>query len=104
AFTPALILFIVLPESEDKTDPGCPRSRCNCCRDVVRCAATKPSLVTADGASKRTTSGTIGSGFAAGYAGRAGKLSRLCPCGLLPTGTIVSIAGNRPGNRCMKQA
>jgi hypothetical protein len=57
----------------------------------------------AGGASRRTIfNGMTASGFAAGGAARAGKPSRSCPYGRRLTGTTVSIAGNRPGNRCRK--
>ena len=64
-FTPALILFIALPENENNIDPGWPSSRCDCCRSGVRCAATVRSSVTAGGSNKRTINGALASGFAA---------------------------------------
>ena len=49
-----MILFIALPEAEDKIDPGC--SRWNCSRGGVRCAAAIRSSAMDSGANRRTTS------------------------------------------------
>src|ERR1017187_6944155 len=99
AFTPAVILFIALPEAEDKADPGGMRSRWRSCRDGVRGAVMRPSSAMANGANRPTMSATTGFGSGAVCAGRVARPSTSCPPGHRRTASTAFAAGNKPGNR-----
>jgi len=91
AFTPAVILFIALPETQDKaTFPLelLPR-RCPQCGDDT-------SSVMASGASRRTTGATTGSGYDAESVVRAARPSRSCPIGWRLRRISACVADSRP--------